>query len=434
MEIPIVDGQAERPQEGDTAQQQHIDQGEMVAPIEGGVAELSQQDHSVQPEQTMHESELEAPAEDSTYHSPSPEAPLHESEMEAPLEDTDPAKIELSDSLGDANDSQPEAPLQESEMEAPAEGSTNPNPSPEAPLHESEMKAPIEDISNEPKSPDTPAAREILPDVQDSTQGDALITDKEEAVEAAYAAKPFEDAKIEKADKLSDDQQEVLSWLSSEAAESAVKSYRESKTQMTEAESAIREHFEPVRQIANSEESSWEKDKASFGSGTISEEERDKKYSTTEKLLQEIVDDQFETIMQNEESSDRDKLNGVQQLAKIRTALRAELALNQGENPFPGSPSELMHRYEAQPEMLIPVLWGKFIASAVQDRGFFSIDALEQISKLTGQPFETLFDKLHDTFVEANASSANKSGTDQALDRQGYLWSPSRNRYVKISE
>ena len=98
MEIPIVDGQAERPQEGDTAQQQHIDQGEMVAPIEGGVAELSQQDHSVQPEQTMHESELEAPAEDSTYHSPSPEAPLHESEMEAQLEDTDPDKIELIDS------------------------------------------------------------------------------------------------------------------------------------------------------------------------------------------------------------------------------------------------------------------------------------------------------------------------------------------------
>ena len=140
MEIPIVDGQAERPQEGDAAQQQHINQGEMVAPIEGGAAELGQQDPGVQPEQTMHESELEAPAEDSTYHSPSPEAPLHESEM----------------------------------------------------------KAPIEDISNEPKSPDTPAAREILPDVQDSTQGDALITDKEEAVEAAYAAKPFEDAKIEK--------------------------------------------------------------------------------------------------------------------------------------------------------------------------------------------------------------------------------------------
>ena len=112
MEIPIVDGQAERPQEGDAAQQQHINQGEMVAPIEGGAAELGQQDPGVQPEQTMHESELEAPAEDSTYHSPSPEAPLHESEMKAPPEDTDPAKIELSDSLGDANDSRSEAPLQ----------------------------------------------------------------------------------------------------------------------------------------------------------------------------------------------------------------------------------------------------------------------------------------------------------------------------------
>ena len=388
MEIPIQDGQAERPQEGDAAQQQHIEQDGMVAQIEGGAGELGQQDPSMQPE-----------------------ASLRESEVEAPAESANPDKIELSDSLGDANDSQPEAPLQESEMEAPAEN-----------------------VSNEPVSPNAAIAHEILPDVQSNTQGDALITDKEEAVEAAYAAKPFEDKKIEKAEELSAEQQEALSWLASEAAEDAVKSYRESKTQMTEAEAVIREHFEPVRRIANSEESSWEKDKASFGSGTTSEEERDKKYSTTEKLLQEIVDDQFETIMQNEESSDRDKLNGVQQLAKIRTALRAELALNQGENPFPGTPSELMHRYEKEVEMILPIMWGKFIAGAVQDRGFFSVDALEQISKLTGQPFETLFDKLHDTFVEANAGSANKSGTDQALDRQGYLWSPSRNRYVKISE
>ena len=272
--------------------------------------------------------------------------------------------------------------------------------------------------------------------VPEPKEPETLVKDIDEAREGAYAEKPFQDAKIEKVENLTPQDQETLSWLSSDAAETAMAKYRESKTTMSESEAAIREKFESLKILAKGTSEAYLRNNIDFHISGLSDEEKQVRIDLAGKLLAETVDIQLDEIMADDSLSDREKLSAAGSIAYTQKVAEFSLGLGSGGGNYREAPGELEHQFSHHSdEVIIALMWGKFAASLVSSREAYAADALDIIAKRSGKPYDEVFEKVKAS-IEQTITSVDSmtSGYFVSLvEKHGYLWSASKKQFVKVS-
>lgn len=267
-----------------------------------------------------------------------------------------------------------------------------------------------------------------------------LIKDKDAAAEHAYAYKPFFDADLDHWQELSDEVAGALEWLGTAAAEKAMAKYEAGKKEMTEGEQAILEKAATFKTIVPEGSSDEQHDIVAGRIQTYpnNNEAKSKALTTAEKALSLVIDLRTQEIMDREDLSDRDKLRMISSLGQTQEYAKNELGMRQGGGSYPENPVQLIAEWQhyGQPaERLTEVLWGMFAGKLGRGgQETYAIAAIEGIARVNRQSFEEVFNQVSGLVSEVAATSAVKPSIDSDLERLGYLWSGSKQQYVRMAD
>lgn len=265
---------------------------------------------------------------------------------------------------------------------------------------------------------------------------ETAIADKDMAEEMAYAEKPFQDAKREHAESLTSENQELLDWLSSEAAEKAMTNYIEGKNQMSEAELVLREKAEPFGVLRKTYEQKDENfEERSLKIYENDPERKAMKLKIAEKNLKAVVDLQVEAVMSDDTLSPAERLKKIKGIASTRDVVRDSLVHEGGGRTGNIYPEELLALIEwggGREEDKQPRLWGRVVSGLAQDNGYIAVEAVRMIAAESGVDFGEVFEQVAPMIAESLKLSGNRNQTNSHIESLGYIWSDRFDKYVKF--
>lgn len=256
---------------------------------------------------------------------------------------------------------------------------------------------------------------------------------KDEAVEGAYAEKPFLDALHETQRDLSPEQQEAIEWLSSEAAERAMAKYRESKKELTDTEQAIVDVAMSFAQLTlGSKESTAEHNM--YGTNRETTMSKLSRLEMSETILDFLAKLKVQEILSSEYSSDRKKLEAIKGISSIQGVARGRMGIGDGNSGsyFLQEPSALII---GRPESDEASMWGVVVADLPGEVPSKCIFALDEIAKIRHTDFATEFEKIR-PMVELSNPRAHDTwgGFDTLMEQRGYIWSTAKNTYLRLAQ
>lgn len=251
------------------------------------------------------------------------------------------------------------------------------------------------------------------------------------AEDVAYAEKPFRDAQIEKADKLTPENQELLDWLASEAADKAMSNYTEGKSQMTEAEAVIREKALPFGNFRESHENRDDFVETDFKLYEPNKERKQLKLERVERQLRTVVDLQIDKIMSDVGLTPAEQLTRITAVEDTRRIVRDSLLNRSNGGIYPEDLKALAEWGGGREPEQQPRLWGRFVTALAKEHGVLAVQALDMIAEKSGVSFGELFDQVAPMFVESLDGTQYQESTNNFLESRGYIWSNGRKRYVK---
>lgn len=260
---------------------------------------------------------------------------------------------------------------------------------------------------------------------------ETVISDKAMAEEMAYAEKPLQDALRDKSKERTQSEKEMLEWASSEAAETAMRNYIEGKSQMSEAEVALRERVDGMKRFRDDLDA--EKFAELFTTLGMSLEERVEITKDAQALLGKVLDKELEAILADTDLDNKEKLERISQLSHVSDRA-SEVLRNVHEVNNEKAIIQNWERNGQPKEVVLARLWGQAIPCIAAGYIYPGIAALNLIAERTGRDVTDLIDEVlpeiargktkHNTSVERN--------TDAHMEGYGYLWRASTGEYVKV--
>lgn len=299
----------------------------------------------------------------------------------------------------------------------------------------SPLSAPTEGApSLSPYHPDIrPEMHEVLPR---DDQGDTRVADKDEALEGAYAQKPFVDAKLNYADDLTESQKVALDWLGSAEAEKAMAKYRAGKEQMTEAEQAIVERIEKLKTISDGNRE-YSLSHIQLG---VNVPDRDKpeiketKLNQAETLLATVIDMKVAEVMGRDDLTESQKLAELSSLSFTQSVVREDLGLGQGGGSRRSTEVEgLVREFVSHPSSTREALMlGKIVSGLVNRQELDCAIAIEKIADITHSSFDDAF-APYKPMIEQSYQEGHGHDIDNVMERHGYIWSERKGKFLKLA-
>lgn len=279
--------------------------------------------------------------------------------------------------------------------------------------------------------------RPEMPEVSSADgQGDTRVLDKDEALDGAYAQKPFVDAKLDHADNLTPVQKELLDWLGSEAAEKAMADYRAGKEQMTEAERAILERIDRFRTIGNTNRE-YTISQIHLGVNVPDRdnpETKKAKLDQAEALLGAVIDIKVAEVMGRDDLSEKQKLNELSSLLYAQSVVEEDLGVERGSG---GRRSRdvagLAREFVTHPESVrVALMLGKIVSGLVNREEWTSINAVESIAVITHSDFDKAL-APYKLMIEQSYKEGHGHDIDNQMERHGYIWSEHQGKFLKLA-
>ncbi len=281
---------------------------------------------------------------------------------------------------------------------------------------------------------------EIRPEMHEALmtdgQGDTRVLDKDEALDGAYAQKPFVDAKLDHAEDLTPGQKELLDWLGSEAAEKAMADYRAGKEQMTEAEQAILERVDGFRTVGNTNRE-YAISQIHLGANVPDRDNpeiKEAKLDQAEALLGTVIDTKVAEVMGRDDLTEKEKLGQLSSLSFTQSVVEEDLGIERGGG---GRRSRdvagLAKEYETHPESVrVALMLGKIVSGLVNHEESTSVAAVENIADITHSDFDEAL-APYKSMIEQSYKEGHGHDIDGQMGRHDYIWSERQGKFLRLA-